>query len=133
MKIPFLIFFISGLATLQFEPLASRGAELASRFVRYELSIHASPADDVESRDQTIDCLSEQLAEVQMDMMKVLEADPAEMNALQTREANLKYALRAAQVRRDEMAQCLRAGKRGPSLAQLAARCLVSEAGKPQS
>ena len=32
MKIPFLIFLVSGFATLQLEPLASRGLELASRY-----------------------------------------------------------------------------------------------------
>lgn len=136
MKIPFLIFLISGIATLQIEPVATRGAIMISSYVRQEWRLHLKPAG--QTRDVKIDCLREELADVQLDLMKVLETDSAQARELEAREASLKYALRAEQVRRDEIIQCQRedrrrAGQLTPAPVQMAERCVAAPAGKPQS
>jgi len=45
--------------------------------------------------------LRAELADVQLDLMQVLETDPAASADLRAREAALKYALREEQIRRD--------------------------------
>lgn len=105
MKIPFLIFLVSGLATLQLEPLATRGVEIL-----FAITITSAAAHPGDNR---INCLREELADVQLDLMKVLETDHAVTERLEAREASLKYAIRAAQVRRDELAQRRMAGSAG--------------------
>ena len=112
MKIPFLIFLVSGFATLQLEPLASRGLELASRYAARQKQANTRAGALLNSGDRQILCLKEQLADVQLDLMKVLETDHADTARLESREAGLKYALRAEQLRQDENAQCLKQQQR---------------------
>ena len=112
MKIPFLIFLVSGFATLQLEPLASRGLELASRYAARQKQANTRAGALLKSGDRQILCLKEQLADVQLDLMKVLETDHADTARLESREAGLKYALRAEQLRQDENAQCLKQQQR---------------------
>jgi hypothetical protein len=133
MKTPFLIFLVSGLATLQLEPLASRGAELLSGVVRQQIRSHMFAGPVVQAGDNKISCLRQELADVQMDLMKVLETDHAVTSRLETREADLKYALRAEQVRLDEIAQCLKAEKKGANRLLAEARCELPSSEKPQS
>jgi hypothetical protein len=133
MKTPFLIFLVSGLATLQLDPLASRGAELLSKVVRQQMRNHTVTSRAVPADDSRIHCLREELADVQLEMMKVLETDSTVTSRLKTREAELKYALRAEQVRRDEIAQCLKAAKMGASRLLAEARCDLPSGEKPQS
>jgi hypothetical protein len=95
MKIPFLIFLISGLATLQLEPLASCGLELASQYAVRQKKANTRAGALVEAGDQQILCLKEQLADVQLDLMKLLETGRAVSTLLETCEAGLKYDVRA--------------------------------------
>ncbi|MES1261371.1 MAG: hypothetical protein ABUS49_06495 [Acidobacteriota bacterium] len=113
MKIPFLIFLVSGLATLQLEPLASRGLELASQYAARQKKANTRAGALLKTGDRQILCLKEQLADVQLDLMKVLETDHTVTTRLETREAGLKYALRAEQLRQDENAQRLRKRQAG--------------------
>ena len=113
MKIPSLIFLVSGLATLQLEPLATRSVQILVAFVTTSPPKSAQPGD--KPGEDRISCLREELADVQLDLMKVLETDHAVTERLEAREASLKYAIRAAQVTRDELAQYGKAGaKRTP-------------------
>ncbi|MDQ1471603.1 MAG: hypothetical protein QOJ99_3083 [Bryobacterales bacterium] len=133
MKTPFLIFLVSGFATLQLEPLASRGAELLSRVVREQMHSLAIPRPVAQAGANKIDCLREELADVQIDLMKVLETDRTLTTHLESREADLKYAVRAEQVRRDEIAQCRKAGKTGANRLLADVRCELPASEKPQS
>jgi hypothetical protein len=116
MKIPFLIFLVSGFATLQLEPVVTvgitHGSELLQKFARHQLLAHSAAGKILQAGDSRIDCIREELADVQLDLMKVLQTDHAITTRLENREADLKYALRAEQVRRDEIAQCRRATQR---------------------
>lgn len=127
MKIPFLIFLVSGLASLQLEPLATRGLELATTYAAGQRSANTQTGRVVRAGDRKILCLKSQLAEVQLDLMKVLETDPAETLRLEQLEAGLKYALRAEQLRQDEAAQCLRKQTQTqPFALTSAAQCAVA-------
>jgi hypothetical protein len=95
MRIPLLIFAVSTAAALQLEPVVDRVAEL--------LSVKARAMVQADSR---LVRLREELAGVQMEMMDVMRADGCAMSQLRAREAGLKYALRAEEIRRDESAQC---------------------------
>jgi hypothetical protein len=111
MKIPFLIFLVSGFATLQLEPAFTHVAQLVSR---YAASESAPPL--LKAGDSEVIWLKEELAEVQMDLLNVLQANPLILGdlrdatnhdtttELESREAGLKYALRAEQLRQDEVA-----------------------------
>ena len=103
MKIPFLIFLVSGFASLQLEPALTHAAELATRYAR---SDSAPPL--LKAGDRKIIWLKEELADVQMDLMKVLQSNHQAPAGLESREAALKYALRTEQLRQDELAQGLR-------------------------
>ena len=133
MKIPFLIFLVSGLAALQLEPLASRGAEVLSKIVRQHMNSHVVTGPIAQAGDNRLLCLREELADVQIDLMKVLETDHSITSRLEAREADLKYALRAEQVRRDEIAQCRQAVKTGVNRLLAEARCEQPASEKPQS
>ncbi len=52
--------------------------------------------------EERIAHLRAELADVQMDLMRILEVDPATTADLQCREAALKYSLREEQIRRDQ-------------------------------
>jgi hypothetical protein len=133
MKTPFLIFLVSGIATLQLEPLASRAAEVLSQTVRQQMQSHAVARPVLQAGENKIRCLTEELADVQMDLMKVLETDRALTSRLEAREADLKYALRAEQVRRDEFAQCRKSVKTATNRLLAELRCEPSASEKPQS
>ena len=92
MKIPVLIFLISGIATSELEPVASRGIQAAMKSARHNDQVKA---------------LSMQLADTQLDMMRVLRSghDTVEPN-LEAHEAGLKYAIRAEQIRLAEKSRC---------------------------
>lgn len=132
MKIPFLIFLVSGLATLQLEPLATHGIELASAYAARQTKAHTQAGKLIHAGDEKILCLKQQLADVQMDLMKVFETDRAATMRLESREAGLKYALRAEQLRQDEMAECLKKQQPAQQQLQAASRCLISSQ-TPQS
>jgi hypothetical protein len=91
MKIPVLIFLISGIAASQLEPVASR--------IRHKAVEYARQNDSVRQ-------LSGQLADAQLEMMGVLRSSHDSPEALQNHEAGLKYALRAEQIRLAEKKQC---------------------------
>lgn len=92
MKIPVLIFLISGIATSELEPVASRGIQAALKYARHNEQVKA---------------LSTQLADTQLDMMQVLRSghDTTGTN-LEAQEAGLKYAIRAEQIRLAEKSRC---------------------------
>jgi hypothetical protein len=100
MKIPVLIFLISGIATRELEPVAARGLDAAMRYAHSHNNVKA---------------LSSQLADVQLDMMQVLRTEHDSPVALQTQEAGLKYALRAEQIRLAEQSQCRQSAQNCPS------------------
>ena len=102
MRLPLLIFAISGIATMQLEPIATGGAEALLRYA------HAKTQPPNHQATDQIRRLQSALADVEMDLMKVLATDPAVTSGLERREEDLKYALRAAEIRSDESAQCLR-------------------------
>jgi len=127
MKVPFLIFLVSGLATLQVEPVATRALELAANYAARQKHTETRAGKLIRAGDERILCLKEQLADVQMDLMKVLETDRSVTDRLESREADLKYALRAEQLKQDETAQCLKkqGAQRRPLLAA-AGQCVFS-------
>ena len=86
MRLPFLIFLVSGAATMQLEPIATRG--IHTMFETDRLT-------EIRSR----------LSYVQMDLMKVLETDAEVTSRLRNEQEYLQYTLRAEQIRRDETAQ----------------------------
>jgi hypothetical protein len=133
MKIPFLIFLVSGLAALQLEPIATRGSEWLQEYAKQQMYAHHTAGKVLRAGDNRIVCLREQLADVQLDLMKVLETDHAATARLETREAGLKYALRAEQVRRDEMAQCRKAAQQKTNPLLSVARCFLPSDETPQS
>jgi hypothetical protein len=137
MKIPFLIFLVSGFATLQLEPVATlgvaRGTKLLREFVKEQRLTQSTAGKFLQAGDSRINRIREELADVQLDLMKVLQTDHAVTARLESREAGLKYALRAEQVRQDEIAQCQRAGKRAVDRVLASFRCVVPASEKPQS
>jgi hypothetical protein len=137
MKIPFLIFLVSGFAALQLEPIATlgvvRGTDLVRQLLQHQRLTHIAAGKVLQAGDSRIDCIREELADVQLDLMKVLQTDHASTATLESREADLKYTLRAEQVRRDEIAQCQKAGKRTVDQVLAAVRCVAPASGKPQS
>jgi hypothetical protein len=118
MKIPFLIFLVSGFASLQLEPAFTRAAELIWHVVVRDVVPPESAAPFVKAGDQEVISLKEELADVQLDLMKVLETGHDATAQLESREAGLKYALRAGQIRRDESASRHQTATRLPVLAQ---------------
>ena len=104
MKIPFLIFLVSGFASLQLEPAFTRAAELLSNVVVRGVVSQERVAPLVKAGDREVIWLKEELADVQLDLMKVLETGHDARAQLESREAGLKYALRASQIKRDESA-----------------------------
>ena len=98
MKIPVLIFLISGIATSELEPVASRGLDAAVKYA---------------NSNKNVKELSSQLADVQLDLMRVLQTSHEASAALETQEAGLKYALRAEQIRQAEYRQRASAGYPG--------------------
>jgi hypothetical protein len=137
MKIPFLIFLVSGFATLQLEPAFTQVAQWASR---YAASESAPPL--LKAGDRKVIWLKEELAEVQMDLLNVLQANRDTTNhdttnhdttgQLESREAGLKYALRAEQLRQDEVAQALRQQQKASRFPLRAAQRLVFELRMPR-
>lgn len=91
MKIPVLIFVISGIAASQLEPVAHK--------IRHQAMRYATHSDSVQA-------LSGQLADAQLEMMSVLRSSHDSVEVLQKQEAGLKYALRAEQIRLAEKKQC---------------------------
>ncbi len=91
MKIPVLIFLISGVAASELEPVATRGIHAAMNFAR---------------QNDHVKALSTQLADTQLDMMHVLRSSHDSTDALEAHEAGLKYAIRAEQIRLAEQARC---------------------------
>lgn len=83
MKIPVLIFLISGIAASRLEPVTN----------------HVAVAGHVKT-------LRGQLADAQLDMMRVLRSAHDSVEPLETHEAGLKYAIRAEQIRLAEKTQC---------------------------
>ncbi len=127
MKIPFLIFLVSGFASLQLEPALTHVAELVSH---YAVSESAPPL--LKAGDRKIVWLKEELADVQMDLLSVLQANHDVNRQLESREAGLKYALRAEQLQQDEVAQSLRQQQKASRFALRAALRLVSELRMPR-
>jgi hypothetical protein len=114
MRLPLLIFMVSGIATMQLEPIATGGVEALLRYARARMDTGRIPgraaSANTNERSQTNDqirCLQAELADVEMDLMKVFATDRAMTSRLEKQEEILKYALRAAQIRRDESVQCL--------------------------
>ena len=97
MKVPVLIFLIAGIAASQLEPVAHRGIDSAVKYA---------------SRNDHVQALTAQLADAQLDMMRVLRSAHDSVQELENHEAGLKYALRAEQIRLAEQAQC-RQGSNG--------------------
>jgi hypothetical protein len=96
MKVPVLIFLISGIAASQLEPVASRGIQRAVKYA---------------SQNDHVQALSSQLADAQLDMMRVLRSAHDSVETLERHEAGLKYAIRAEQIRLAEQAQCRQGSK----------------------
>lgn len=96
MKIPVLIFLISGIATSQLEPVATRGLHAAMKYAR---------------QNDQVKALSLQLADTQLDMMRVLRSSHDTSQSLEAHEAGLKYAIRAEQIRLAEKSRCSAASR----------------------
>ena len=96
MKIPVLIFLISGIAASQLEPVTSRGIHQVVKYAR---------------QNDHVQALTAQLADAQLDMMRVLRSAHDSAETLEKREAGLKYAIRAEQIRLAERAQCRQGSK----------------------
>lgn len=95
MKIPVLIFLISGIATSQLEPVAARSLSAAMKFA---------------GQNDHVKALNTQLADTQLEMMHVLRPGHDNLRALEDtlekHEAGLKYAIRAEQIRLAEKSRC---------------------------
>lgn len=91
MKIPALIFLISGIATSQLEPVATRSLQAAMKYTR---------------QNDHVKALRLQLADTQLDMMRVLRSSHDTTQSLEAHEAGLKYAIRAEQIRLAEKSRC---------------------------
>jgi len=126
MRVPFLIFAISGFVSVQIEPLATRAISAAVEHARTKTPVGRI----LRAGDARIDCLRSELADVQMDLMKVFETDRARTTALQSREARLKYAVRAEEIRRDEITQC--ANQKTVRALKTVAQCAIASE-KPRS
>jgi hypothetical protein len=113
MRIPLLIFAVSTAAALQLEPLVDKVAD--------SLAVHARA---VVQSDPGLERIRQELAGVQMEMMNVMRQDGRGMAELRACEAELKYALRAEEIRRDDAARC--SGRMPVSGPMAATRCARS-------